>query len=76
LTDIGEFDVQKLKAVKLPERFKKRFKSFDHTSIPALQAEMVAVLEKADENVNYGKFDVKPVADTQAEKPTGCCSVQ
>jgi len=75
LTDIGEFDVQKLKSVKLPERFKKRLKSFDHISIPALQAEMVAVLEKADANVNYEKFSAKTVPEVALEKPTSCCVV-
>jgi len=56
LKDIGDFDRAKYRHVKLDERFKARVKSFDYVSIRGLQDEMVAVLEKADENKNFEKF--------------------
>jgi hypothetical protein len=74
LKDIGDFDVQKLRSIKLNERFKKRVKTFDHIGITALQQEMVAVLEKADANVNYGKFAKQTPLEAIPE-PKGCCTV-
>lgn len=76
LKDIGDFDTNKLRGVKLNERFKKTVKRFDHTNIKALQEEMVAVLMKADANVNFEKFQPQPIQEevVPVAKP-GCCSV-
>jgi serine/threonine protein kinase len=56
LKDIGDFDKGKYRHVKIDERFKDTVNNFEHINVKALQEEMVAVLEKADENVNFEKF--------------------
>jgi serine/threonine protein kinase len=77
LKDIGDFDRAKYKHVKLDERFKQRTKNFEYVSIRALQDEMVSVLEKADENINFEKFASKPETEKQpaivANGP--CCTI-
>ncbi len=77
LKDIGDFDKTKYKNVKLDERFRARVKNFHFVSIRALQDEMVSVLEKADENVNFEKFapthpELKTAPATQVAK---CCTI-
>jgi len=77
LKDIGDFDKTKYKNVKLDDRFRQRVKNFHFVSIRALQDEMVSVLEKADENVNFEKFapthpELKAAAPTQVPK---CCTI-
>ncbi len=62
LKDIGDFDRAKYRHVKLDDRFKARVKNFEFTSIRGLQDEMVSVLEKADENINFEKFAAQPEA--------------
>lgn len=75
LKDIGDFDTNKLKQVKLNERFKKTVKRFDHVNVKALQDEMVNVLVKADANIDYApKYDPAP-AETAPVKPDGCCLI-
>jgi len=46
----------KYKHVKINERYKQQFKKFNYISTLALQEELVTVLRKADENVNFEKF--------------------
>jgi len=77
LKDIGEFDKNKYRHVKLDERFKARIKNFEWTSMKALQEEMVAVLEKADENINFEKFAAQPSQATSAAvvKNGKCCII-
>jgi len=63
--------------VKLDERFKKVVQNFDFFSVRSIEDEMVKVLEKADENVNYEKFSPKPekVDPKKSEHESGCCCV-
>lgn len=76
LKDIGDFDRAKYRHVKLDERFKEKIKNFEFISMRALQDEMVSVLEKADENKNFEKFAVQPVAATDSViAPTPSCCV-
>jgi len=76
LKDIGDFDRNKYKDVKLDEKFKKVVKNFDYVSVRAIQEEMVKVLEKADENVNYEKFSPKKVEKEAPQVPeSGCCTL-
>jgi serine/threonine protein kinase len=76
LRDIGDFDLAKLKNVRLSDRFKRTVKRFNFTSVKAIQEEMVNVLSAIDENVKYGKFDATP-APKVSKKPAqdGCCSL-
>jgi len=77
LKDIGDFDRNKYKHVKLDEAFKKTVQNFDFISVRALQDEMVKVLEKADESTNFEKFAAKTVKpDTKkTEGDSGCCRI-
>lgn len=76
LKDIGDFDRAKYRHVKLDDKFKQRIKNFEYTSIRGLQEEMVAVLEKIDENVNYEKFaQPKLVPAPTVVSNTSCCTV-
>jgi serine/threonine protein kinase len=77
LKDIGDFDKAKYKNVKLDEAFKVTVANFDYTSIRGLQEEMVSVLEKADENINYEKFAAPPPASAPppAPAPPCCCAL-
>jgi len=77
LKDIGDFDKAKYRHVKLDDRFKSRIKDFGYVSLQGLQEEMVAVLEKADENKNFEKFaqvNEKPMLP-QTAHTTVCCSI-
>ncbi len=77
LKDIGDFDTNKLRGVKLNERFKKTVKLFDHTSVKSLQEEMVAVLEKA-ENRNKPEPQKTITEEPVAVGPpsgTACCTI-
>ena len=75
LKDIGDFDRAKYKHVKLDDRFKQRIKNFEYVNVRALQDEMVQVLEKADEFVNFEKFAQQPAQQTQPQPQSGpaCC---
>lgn len=77
LKDIGDFDRAKYRNVKLDDRFKQRVKNFEYVSTRALQDEMVAVLEKADENINFEKFAVQPDSmPTNTVVSSGpCCTI-
>ena len=77
LKDIGDFDRAKYKHVKLDERFKQRIKNFEYVNVVALQEEMVQVLEKADENINFEKFAQQPHPVQQPQPANGpaCCTV-
>lgn len=77
LKDIGDFDRAKYKHVKLDDRFKQRIKNFEYCSAKALQDEMVLVLEKADENVNFEKFAHQPEKQeqTQVVSNAPCCAI-
>jgi len=77
LKDIGDFDRAKYKHVKLDERFKQRIRNFEYCSAKALQDEMVLVLEKADENVNFEKFAHQPEKQEQAQVVANgpCCAI-
>lgn len=78
LKDIGDFDRAKYRHVKLDDRFKARVKNFEFCSVQALQDEMVAVLEKADENVNFEKFAAKSaehVVQAPHAQSGGCCTL-
>eukprot|EP01006_Ploeotia_vitrea_P047889 TRINITY_DN67174_c5_g3_i1.p1 TRINITY_DN67174_c5_g3~~TRINITY_DN67174_c5_g3_i1.p1 ORF type:complete len:650 (+),score=379.44 TRINITY_DN67174_c5_g3_i1:134-2083(+) len=77
LKDIGDFDMNRYRNVRLSERFKKTVKRFDYVSRRALQKEMVNVLEKADKNVNYEKFSMKK-PDSKDSAPSSnskCCVI-
>lgn len=77
LKDIGDFDRAKYRHVKLDDRFKARVKNFEFISTKALQDEMVNVLEKADENVNFEKFAHKKEQTVQAPpaQSGACCTI-
>jgi len=76
LRDIGDFDTNKFRNVKLNERFKKTVRRFDFVSAKALQDEMVMVLQKADSDVNYEKFSVKPIPENaEKKKSSACCTI-
>lgn len=76
--DIGNFEHAKYLHVKLDDKFKEKIRNFEHTNLRALQDEMTAVLEKADENKNFEKFaappDIVPSTSDQATGPP-CCSI-
>ena len=77
LKDIGGFDRNKYRNIKLTERFKQSCQDFEYISKTALQEEMVGVLQKADESFNFEKFVVMP----ESEQNTGnassgrCCVI-
>lgn len=77
LRDIGDFDRANFRHVKLDDRFKEKIKNFEFISMRALQDEMSAVLEKADENKNFEKFASQPEKESNGNmKPSGpCCSL-
>lgn len=76
LKDIGDFDRARYRTVKLDDKFKAKIKNFEYVSMKGLQDEMVMVLEKVDENVNYEKFAAKPKpAVTEKVVATGSCCV-
>lgn len=79
LKDIGDFNRSKYKHVKLDDRFREKIKDFEFISVSALQDEMVTVLEKADENINYEKFAQQPNvvsgAKEGANNGTTCCVI-
>ena len=77
LKDIGDFDRAKYKHVKLDDRFRQRIKNFEYVNVQALQDEMVQVLEKADEHVNFEKFAQQPHQQQQPQPQNGpaCCSL-
>jgi serine/threonine protein kinase len=71
LKDIGDFDKNRYKHVQLDPRFRERVKNFGYVSLVALQEEMVAVLEKADENTNFEKFGT-PNAGNKSKQDENC----
>lgn len=77
LKDIGDFDRAKYRHVKLDDAFKERVTNFDFISIRGLQDEMVQVLTKADENVNYEKFAAQPVnlPPSNPQATGACCAI-
>jgi rhodopsin kinase len=77
LKDIGDFDRTKYRNVKLDDRFKQRVKGFEWVNVNALQDEMVNVLTKADENVNFEKFAQRESLINENTPPSGnsCCVV-
>jgi serine/threonine protein kinase len=77
LKDIGDFDRAKYRHVKLDDRFKEKIKNFEFISMRALHDEMVSVLEKADENMNFEKFAAQPenVAAVAVGPSPNCCTV-
>jgi len=56
---------------------KKQYKIFEFVSVRALQDEMVKVLEKADESINFEKFAAKlqKVDPKKTEGDSGCCTL-
>jgi len=76
LKDIGDFDKNQYKHIKLDDKFVKTLEAFNFQSTRAVQEEMVRVLEKADENVNYEKFFLSPEkSDPKKVEPEGCCTI-
>lgn len=77
MKDIGDFDRAKYRHVKLDDRFKQRVKNFTFVNSQALQEEMVQVLEKADENINFEKFAPKQVVQQQenTQHNAHCCTL-
>lgn len=76
LKDIGDFDKNKYRNIKLDERFKYRTKDFEYISVKALGEEMAAVLSKVDENTNFEKFSNTKKSGAATEplkKQAGCC---
>lgn len=74
--EIGTFDSNKFKTTKLDDAFKKRLENFEFISGRGLQDEMVAVLEKADENTNFERFAVQPEPQVGLdEAPHLCCAI-
>ncbi|CEP03536.1 hypothetical protein PBRA_009421 [Plasmodiophora brassicae] len=69
---------EKYRKVRLTDEFQKSLSNFPFKSYHALQREIVEVLERADEGVNFEKFAPKPPAPEPDVKPrsTGCCSLQ
>lgn len=78
LRDIGDFDRTKYRNVKLDDAFKEKIKNFNFVCSSGLQDEMVAVLEKADENKNFEKFavqqEVVPLSSSADGAPP-CCNI-
>mmetsp|Transcript_15563 Transcript_15563/g.30555 ORF Transcript_15563/g.30555 Transcript_15563/m.30555 type:complete len:616 (-) Transcript_15563:407-2254(-) len=76
--DIGNFEHAKYRHVKLDDKFKEKIKTFEHTNRRALQDEMTAVLEKADENKNFEKFaaqpEIVPGVNVNSTDPR-CCTI-
>lgn len=77
LKDIGDFDTNKYKHVKLDADFRNKIKNFEFIAIRALQDEMVTVMEKSDENVNFEKYSYQPEIDTtlRAGGAGNCCVI-
>jgi serine/threonine protein kinase len=73
--DIGDFDKTKYKNVKLDDTFKSTVATFDYISIRGMQEEMVSVLEKIDENVNFEKFAPPPPAPPPPASSSQCCAL-
>ena len=68
---------EKYKRVRLTDEFQKSLGKFTFKSKVALQREIVEVLEKADEGVNFEKFAPKrPSVDVPPPvKSTKCCVI-
>lgn len=65
----------KYRRVKLTEEFQKSLEEFPFKSNRALQRELVEVMEKADEKINFEKFS-RQVEEKAAERIAGrksCC---
>lgn len=77
LKDIGDFDKAKYKQVKLDDRFRARVAHFGYVSRNALQEELVTVMEKADEGINFEKFSIAPkkVTTTLDVPNNSCCTI-
>lgn len=60
LREIGEFDSNKYQKITLDSAFLDKIKNFEFISSNGLQDEMVSVLEKADQHVNFEKFSAQP----------------
>mmetsp|Transcript_10435 Transcript_10435/g.15570 ORF Transcript_10435/g.15570 Transcript_10435/m.15570 type:complete len:614 (+) Transcript_10435:182-2023(+) len=71
LRDIGEFNLNRLKHIKLGPAYIKQFRQFDYISEQALEEEMVRVLQKADEKKNFEKFPT--TAATGHDMNPQCC---
>lgn len=63
----------KYRRVKLTDEFQRTLRNFEFSSVPALQREVVEVMEKADENVNFEKYsrNFAPLPHT-VDRPK-CC---
>jgi len=77
LKDIGAFDRNKYRNIKLNDKFRQQCQGFEYVSKSALQAEMVEVLQKADESVNFERFAVLPESESSTSPNAGgkCCVI-
>jgi hypothetical protein len=68
---------EKYRKVRLTNDFQKSLANFPFKSTNALQREIVEVLERADEGVNFEKFapKPKPVSPESLIKSQRCCSI-
>ncbi len=57
--DIGVIDDRKFAKVKLTEEFQAQLEPFHFKSITSLQQEMVEILKKVDEGINFEKFSAQ-----------------
>ncbi len=57
--DIGVIDDRKFAKVKLTEEFQAQMEPFHFKSIASLQQEMVEILKKVDEGINFEKFSAQ-----------------
>lgn len=75
--DIGQIDDKKWAHVKLTDDFQSQLETFDFKSLTAVRKEIVEVLMKVDEGVNFEKFAVqkpKPVEVKKVEVDS-CCTI-
>jgi len=76
LRDIGDFDKAKYRHIKLDDKFKLRVQNFGYVSLHALQEELVAVMEKADENRNFERFAIQDrPSSNNAGSGNACCTI-
>eukprot|EP00479_Gromia_sphaerica_P015212 TRINITY_DN9558_c0_g1_i1.p2 TRINITY_DN9558_c0_g1~~TRINITY_DN9558_c0_g1_i1.p2 ORF type:complete len:95 (+),score=25.46 TRINITY_DN9558_c0_g1_i1:381-665(+) len=77
-------DDEKYRKIKLSEQFEKSLSKFNFVSITALQREIVEVLEKADEGIDFRKYASKQSIPGRpptrsfgnTEKPVAkCCEI-
>ena len=75
--DIGQIDDKKWAHVKLTEDFQSQLETFDFKSLTAVRKEIVEVLVKIDDGVNFEKFSLQKPKTVEVKKVEvdSCCSL-